>query len=164
MAIFSYPAIIRAYAQPKINTMTFAAQVIDEMMKKRSGAELSSAETQDLIRLIREGLPTTAVEYLLEQGWLTLAELDRIVLPRKTFYHRRKLGRLTAEQSDRLLRVVRILNLAEETFANKNKAHVWLRRPTRVLAGERPLDLLDTEQGCRAVETLLGRIAHGIAA
>jgi len=143
--------------------MTSAAQAID-IMGKHSGAEPSIAETYDLIRMIREGLPITAVEYLLEHGWLTLAELDRIVMPRKTFYHRRKLGRLTAEQSDRLLRVVRVLNLAEQTFANQAKAHTWLRRPTRILAGERPLDLLDTEQGCRVVETLLGRIAHGIAA
>jgi uncharacterized protein (DUF2384 family) len=32
------------------------------------------------------------------------------------------------------------------------------------LAGERPLDLLDTDEGAREVETLLGRISHGIAA
>ncbi len=62
------------------------------------------------------------------------------------------------------MRVVRLLALAEETFGNQDKAHAWLRRPTCALADERPLDLLDTEEGGRAVETLLGRIAHGIAA
>jgi putative toxin-antitoxin system antitoxin component (TIGR02293 family) len=69
----------------------------------------------------------------------------------------------TADSYD-LLRVLRILALAEETFANRDKAHLWLRCSTQALAGERPLDLLDTAQGCREVETLLGRIAHGIAA
>lgn len=34
----------------------------------------------------------------------------------------------------------------------------------RTLIGERPFDLLDTAEGARAVETLLGRIAYGIAA
>ncbi len=119
---------------------------------------------QELVRLIRSGLPTTVVDRLLAQGRLTLAELDRVVMPRKTLYHRRKLGRLTPEQSDRLLRVVRLLALAEETFGDRDKAVVWLRRPTRPLAGERPLDLLDSDAGIRQVEQLLGRIAHGIAA
>jgi putative toxin-antitoxin system antitoxin component (TIGR02293 family) len=119
---------------------------------------------RDLIELVRHGLPVQAVDALLTQGHLTLAELDHLVMPRKTLYHRRKLGRLTAGQSDRLLRVVRILALAEETFVNRDKAHAWLRRPTQPLADERPLDLLDTEEGARAVESLLGRIAHGIAA
>ena len=121
-------------------------------------------DTYELIRLIRAGLPTAAVDALLEQDYLTLAELDRVVMPRKTLYHRRKLGNLTPEQSDRLLRVVRMLALAEETFGNRDKAATWLRRPTRALAGERPLELLDTEEGARQVEVLLGRIAHGIAA
>ena len=121
-------------------------------------------DVHDLIQLVRQGLPTQAVDTLLAQGRLTLAELDRLVLPRKTLYHRRKLGHLTSQQSDRLLRVVRMLALAEETFGSADKAHAWLRRSTAALASERPLDLLDTEEGTRTVEVLLGRIAHGIAA
>jgi putative toxin-antitoxin system antitoxin component (TIGR02293 family) len=53
---------------------------------------------------------------------------------------------------------------AEETFANAEKARTWLRRQTRVLGGQSPLELLDTDVGARSVEALLGRIAHGIAA
>ena len=70
----------------------------------------------------------------------------------------------TAEQSDRLLRVARVLAIAEETFGNREKAGIWLRRPTQALTGEMPFALLDTNEGARAVETLLGYIAHGIAA
>lgn len=135
-----------------------------ELIGGRQAVHRDVDNTSELIRLIRAGLPTAAVDALLEQDYLTLAELDRVVMPRKTFYHRRKLGNLTPEQSDRLLRVVRMLALAEETFGNRDKAATWLRRPTRALAGERPLELLDTEEGARQVETLLGRIAHGIAA
>jgi putative toxin-antitoxin system antitoxin component (TIGR02293 family) len=101
---------------------------------------------------------------MLDTGRLTMAELDKVVLPRKTFANRRKVGKLTAEQSDRLVRVARVLATAEETFGSQAKAAAWLRRPTTALASERPLDLLDTDEGAREVETLLGRIAHGIAA
>jgi putative toxin-antitoxin system antitoxin component (TIGR02293 family) len=118
----------------------------------------------DIVRLVRRGLPVDAVQFVLDSGRLTLAELDRLVLPRKTLANRRKLGTLTAEQSDRLVRVARVLAAAEETFGDREKASAWLRRPTTALAGECPLELLDTDEGARAVETLLGRISHGIAA
>ena len=118
----------------------------------------------DLVRLVRRGLPVGAAEHLLDTGYLTPTELDRIVLPRKTLANRRKLGALTPEQSDRLVRVARVIAEAEETFGSRDKAAAWLRRPTTTLAGECPLDLLDTDEGAREVETLLGRIAHGIAA
>lgn len=116
------------------------------------------------VRLIRRGIPVGAIQFILDTGRLTLAELDRIVLPRKTLANRRKLGTLTPEQSDRLVRVARTLAAAEATFGSQEKAGAWLRRPTTALAGERPLHLLDTDEGAREVETLLGRIGHGIAA
>lgn len=123
-----------------------------------------SAAGVDLVRLVRRGLPIGAVQFVLDSGTLTSAELDRIVLRRKTLANRRKLGTLTPEQSDRLVRVARVIAAAEETFGSREKAGTWLRRPTTALAGERPIDLLDTSEGSREVETLLGRIAHGIAA
>lgn len=117
-----------------------------------------------LAQAVRRGLPVGAVEHMLATGRLTLAEVDKVVLPRKTLANRRKVGTLTAEQSDRLVRVARMLAMAEETFGNKDKAAAWLRRPTTALGGERPLSLLDTDEGAREVEILLGRISHGIAA
>src|SRR5208282_5115442 len=105
---------------------------------KMVGVEVRSGF--DLARAVRRGLPVGAAQHVLDSG------------------------RLTAEQSDRLIRAARLLANAEETFGSTEKAGLWLRRPTRALGGERPLDLLDTEEGAREVETLLGRINHGIAA
>jgi putative toxin-antitoxin system antitoxin component (TIGR02293 family) len=118
----------------------------------------------DWVNVVRRGLPIGAVQFILDSGRLTLAELNQVVLPRKTLANRRKLGTLTPEQSDRLVRVARVLAAAEETFGSQEKAGAWLRRPTMALNGERPLHLLDTDEGARAVETLLGHISHGIAA
>ena len=85
------------------------------------------------------------------------------LLPRKTLSHRRKIGTLTPEQSDRLLRVVRVIAAAEETFGSQEKAARWLRRPTDALEGDAPIALLDTTEGSREVEHLLARIDHGLA-
>jgi len=113
---------------------------------------------------VRQGLPVAAVDDVLASGRLTAAELDRLALPRKTLAHRRLLGRLTPEQSDRLARILRLIEEAEITFGDAGKAHTWLRRPSALLDNEAPLDRLDTDMGARQVEALLGRIAHGIAA
>jgi putative toxin-antitoxin system antitoxin component (TIGR02293 family) len=120
--------------------------------------------SRDLIAAVRRGFPVRTVEHILASGRMTLAELDALVLPRKTLSHRRKIGTLTAEQSDRLLRAARVIAEAEHTFGSQAKAASWLRRPTTALDGEKPLALLDTDAGAAQVETLLGRIAHGIAA
>ena len=124
----------------------------------------SNAGSLDMVQTIRRGAGLAEVQEILDTGTLTAIELDHVVLPRKTLAHRRKLGSLTPEQSDRLLRARRILDMAANTFGDQHKAGIWLRRPSAVLSGERPLDLLDTDAGTRMVENLLGRIDHGVAA
>lgn len=92
-------------------------------------------------------------------------DVDRLIIPRRTLAHRKaKRQPLNRAESERALRVASLTALAEETFANREKAQNWLRRPTSRLGGMRPLDLLDSEPGARVVEQLLYRIGHGIAA
>lgn len=96
---------------------------------------------------VREGLPGEMIDTVLAEGRLTAAEIDRLAPPRKTLAHRRTLGRLTPVLSDRLARIPRVIEAAEETFGEPGKAHTWLRRPTIPLDGQAPLDLLDTDIG-----------------
>jgi putative toxin-antitoxin system antitoxin component (TIGR02293 family) len=112
---------------------------------------------------VRDGLALDVVDRALLSGRVSLAELDRLVLPRKTLDHRRKLGALTPDQSDRISRLLRVIEEAETTFGDQAKAHAWLRRPSALLDGETPLDRLDTDIGTRQVEAMLGRIAYGLA-
>ena len=113
---------------------------------------------------VREGLSLAVVDQALADGRISPAELDRLALSRKTLTHRRGLGSLTPDQSDRFSRLLRIIEETEATFGDAGKAHTWLRRPTTLLDGESPLDRLDTDIGTRQVEAILGRIAHGLAA
>lgn len=126
--------------------------------------EIAAADGRAAIEAARRGVPVSAVDALVETGRLTLAEIDRIVLPRKTLSHRRGLGALTPDQSDRVIRVARVIAAAEATFGSVEKAGRWLRRPTKALDGDKPIDLLDTSEGGRQVERLLTRIDHGLAA
>ncbi len=126
--------------------------------------DIAATAGRAAIEATRRGLPISALDALMETGRLTPAEIDRIVLPRKTLAHRRALGVLTADQSDRLMRVAHVVAAAEDTFGSRDKAHRWLRRPTTALDGDAPLDWLDTSEGARQVERLLERIDHGLAA
>jgi putative toxin-antitoxin system antitoxin component (TIGR02293 family) len=118
----------------------------------------------DLVVTVRRGLPVAAVDEILDSGAITVDELYEAVLPRKTLSNRRGAGTLTPDQSDKLIRVARVIARAEQTFGSPEKAHMWLRRPTTPLKGEEPMKLLDTEAGARQVEDLLTKIDHGIAA
>jgi putative toxin-antitoxin system antitoxin component (TIGR02293 family) len=118
----------------------------------------------DLVRLVTSGFPLASVEALCRTT-LSVEELHRLVIPKRTLAHRKARGEpLSPEESDRALRIARIAALADDVFADVGAATQWLRRPTRALDGRAPLDLLASEAGAAIVEDLLMRIAHGIAA
>ena len=85
-----------------------------------------------VIEATRQGLPVSGVEELLKSGRLTLAEVDRIVLPRKTLSHRRKIGRLTAGAIlTGWSRGSGSCRRRGDSSDPKDKASRWLRRPGR---------------------------------
>jgi putative toxin-antitoxin system antitoxin component (TIGR02293 family) len=133
-----------------------------DLVDRILGTKLETAS--ELIDAVRAGLPVTTIDTLVGAHRITTAEVDRVIVPRKTLANRKRIGTLTPEQSDRLLRVVRIIALAEETFRSKEKASTWLRRKTTALNDQAPLNMLDTNEGAHQVEVLLGRIRHGLAA
>ncbi|HMO64653.1 MAG TPA: DUF2384 domain-containing protein [Verrucomicrobiota bacterium] len=119
--------------------------------------------TARLLTRVREGLPLRQMEDLRSRLDLTLQELSgQLGLSRATLHRRRREGRLSPEESDRLVRYERLLALAEEVFGPGEPARQWFRRPAVGLGGETPLEYARTELGAREVERLLGRIEHGV--
>jgi putative toxin-antitoxin system antitoxin component (TIGR02293 family) len=130
------------------------------------GAVASPALSDRLLvaRAVRDGMPFEDARRMEEAGLLDVDLLvEHGVIPRRTWTHARKQGALSAQLAQRVTRWLRIAALARETFGD-DKARRWLTRPTDALGGAAPVALLDTEEGARAVELLMGRIAHGIAA
>lgn len=119
----------------------------------------------DIVRMVRNGVPTRAVDHFLAASHLTFNSIERHVLARRTFKRRQDADQpLDPLESDRLLRLVRLVAAADETFGGADKALAWLGRENRALDGQTPLSLADTDLGARSVETLLGQIGHGLAA
>jgi putative toxin-antitoxin system antitoxin component (TIGR02293 family) len=141
--------------------------VVEEMARKLGGKPVLGrvVRTQaDLALAVRERLPLAALKGLAQAG-LTDQEIERFVIPQRTRRHRAdKKQPLTIDESDRAVRLLRTQTIAEDTFANKDKANAWLRRPLVELNGETPLDVAQTETGARVIETILAKIAWGAAA
>jgi putative toxin-antitoxin system antitoxin component (TIGR02293 family) len=128
----------------------------------RIGQRRAAALDLGLANAVRRGLPMSALDRLIADGVVTEHEVEQRFIPRRTLYARRQKGTLSREQGDMIVRLARIQAMADDMFGNRRNAHAWLREANGALAGQAPLSVLDTEEGGRLVEAVLGRIAHGI--
>lgn len=132
---------------------------------KLKGSRLRSFVQGDLKELrerVRTGLPFTTFDEVSVAAEIKPSDLAALLtIAPRTIARRKKEGRFQPEESDRLLRLGRIVVLAEETLGTYQKASGWLKKGNRALSGDSPLTYLDTDVGAREVEGLLLRIAHG---
>jgi putative toxin-antitoxin system antitoxin component (TIGR02293 family) len=117
---------------------------------------------QELLAIVERKLPASAIQRLLSLG-ITRKEVDELVIPLRTLQHRRsRKEKLTLEESDRVLRLLRVLSITEDVYGSRERAIEWLRRPNARLAKRTPLELLKTGAGARMVEDLLIQIDEGM--
>ena len=127
---------------------------------------IPASDASTLIRRVRQGFPFTTVERLQQAFALSMDEVTTLVqIPTRTMTRRKVSGRLRADESDRVLRAVRLMHRATVLFNNDPAAaKTWMTTPQRGLGGAVPLDLAGTEVGAREVEDALGRIEDGVFA
>jgi putative toxin-antitoxin system antitoxin component (TIGR02293 family) len=125
------------------------------------GLRAPATET-DMLRFVEGKLAPAVIKRLISLG-LQRSEIDAIIIPLRTLQHRRsRREKLTVEESDRVLRVIRILSLAECVYGSREQALAWLRKPHARLNGRAPLSLLNTDIGSRIVEELLVQVDEGM--
>jgi putative toxin-antitoxin system antitoxin component (TIGR02293 family) len=124
---------------------------------------ISSQTTSQVIGAVRKGLPAGRLNKMAR-----LLDVDRAILLRvlgisgRTVQRKHLLSeRLSPAASDRFSRIGRIYDLAVEVFGEREKAAQWLKRPSRALANESALRLLDTDAGTQQVERELRQIQYG---
>ena len=61
-----------------------------------------------------------------------------------------------------MVRVARILALAEHIFGNHAKALRWPRTANDFMGGRRPLSMLQTDAGGHLIESMLCQIDKGV--
>jgi putative toxin-antitoxin system antitoxin component (TIGR02293 family) len=119
--------------------------------------------TDQMISQLKEGLPADSFDRLRELLNISDSALASIVqIPKRTLDRRRVTGRLKTDESERVLRLAQVFDMAVEVIGTPKKAESWLKKPARGLGGKIPLEYADTELGAHEVITLLGRIGHGV--
>ncbi len=118
---------------------------------------------QALLRSVESGLPYASLDALTARFGLTRADVaNAIRLPLRTLARRKHERKLTAAESDRLVRVARVAAQAARVLGSEQTAGAWLGDPNTALGGDRPIDLLRSDLGAREVEDVLGRIEFGV--
>ena len=116
----------------------------------------------EILRIVERRLAPTVIKRLVGLG-IEKSEIDAIIIPLRTLQHRRsRREKLTIGESDRVLRVIRALSLAESVYGSRERALGWLREAHPRLEGRTPLSLLSTDTGSRIVEELLIQIDEGM--
>src|SRR5215467_3575449 len=89
-----------------------------------------SSDPRRMIERIRAGLPYKSLESLAKTLQLSREEVSQIFsIPARTLMRRKSSHRLTAEESDRVYRVARILSRATDLLGSEKEAAEWLRAP-----------------------------------
>lgn len=118
----------------------------------------------ELIRKVEHGFSYHALESMEDRSGVPVAQLAAIIgIPERTLARRKVAGRLTSDESERLLRVSAVFEKALELFEGDRAAALkWLTTRRKALDRQSPLMYSRTELGAREVENLIGRLEHGV--
>ena len=111
------------------------------------------------IAVAAPGLAFGEFEALRKQMDLSLDELtERLGLSPAMVAQRKAAGRLTNDESGKVVCFARLLGYAVHLFGDLEEARQWLKTPQRGLHGAVPLDYAKTAMGAQEVENLLSQL------
>ena len=113
--------------------------------------------------VIRSRLPSASLKRSAEHLQVSVNELSKTLrLPPRTTHRRlARREKLTSEETERSVRVARILAKAQDLLGEE-QGRQWVLQPNRALGGDVPASLLDTADGFIAVMDELGRLEYGV--
>lgn len=144
------------------DTLSPNADLIFYELMSSTGAELKVSSTAEAIESgqVPAGVVSGLAGCLKTDCKNTLKLLK---ISRSTFYRRKRSGVLSSDEADRVYRYVRLYTFAHTLFhGDADSAREWLNRPAYAFRSKTPLQHAATESGAHEVETLIGRIQHGI--
>jgi len=126
--------------------------------------ETQADDPAELAGVVRRGLPAARYDALRDVLGVTSKRLSEIlgIAPSTLSRRRSGGGRFNKDESERLLRLGRLVAYATDVLDGVENVQVWFTRPAKALGGETPLAFSDTEPGAREVERLLIRLERGV--
>src|SRR5258708_23333944 len=125
---------------------------------------LKAENSGELIREVRRGFSFHELAAFGSRSGIPLAEIAAIAgIPPRTLARRKSSGRLTPDESEKLLRLSSVFEQAVDLFeGDETNARQWLTTAKKALENQTPLAYSRTELGAREVENLIGRLEHGV--
>ena len=135
-------------------------------MARTTSKEIPLHDNLRMAELVAAGLPTQALREISASLDIQMSRVGPLVnIAPKTLQRRLQAGgRLKPAESERVVRLMRLVARAHAVLGDEAKARAWLERPLRELGGKTALALSATEPGAREVEQVLGRLEHGVFA
>ncbi len=135
-------------------------------MARVTSKEIPLHDNLRMAALVAAGLPTQALREISGSLGIQMSRVGPLVnIAPKTLQRRLQAGgRLKPAESERVVRLMRLVARAHAVLGDEAKARAWLERPLRELGGKTALELSATEPGAREVEQVLGRLEHGVFA
>ncbi|WP_312227773.1 antitoxin Xre/MbcA/ParS toxin-binding domain-containing protein [Pseudescherichia sp.] len=126
-------------------------------------AGLNNADGVALLGQINEGLDGKVASLIVDWAKITQNDLRKMSGIPSTTFSRSLKARFSADQSERLVRIIRVLDRAVELFeGDKDEAQKWLNEPNRALGWKVPAELMASETGAYEVMKLITRLEHGV--
>jgi len=123
---------------------------------------LQTRDAEEGIQQLKYGLPAEGWDTLIKTLGANEKELAKAVqIPTTTLARRKKSGRFTVEESERLFRMARLVAQARRVFRSEEGVARWFNKPNRALGGVSPLEYASTPIGAEEVERVLERILGG---
>ncbi|MBP2200447.1 type II toxin-antitoxin system Xre/ParS family antitoxin [Pantoea cypripedii] len=126
-------------------------------------AGLNNSDGVALLGQISEGLDGKVANLITDWAKITQNDLRKMSGIPSTTFSRSVKARFSAEQSERLVRIIRVIDRAVELFeGDKEEAQKWLNEPNRALSWKVPAELMASETGAYEVMKLITRLEHGV--
>jgi len=104
------------------------------------------------------------MDWLSEGGNVSSEMIMEVLgIPMRTLARRKAQGLILEDETDRIVRLLRIKGEVERMFhGNSQSAARWMTTPKRALGGITPLQAVATERGVSRVSNLIGQTMHGV--
>jgi putative toxin-antitoxin system antitoxin component (TIGR02293 family) len=115
------------------------------------------------LEAVEAGVPVATMDSFVAASGMKQKDVLEVVIPLRTLKHRKaRKEPLTLDESDKLVRLIKVYDLAVQVFGEKEKAVYWLGEPKRRFEGRTPLQMMRTGLGTGMVEEMLVQIDEGM--
>ena len=129
---------------------------------------MSIDRTKTMATSLSETKPITyaSIQHLSAEYQLSRLQIRHIlgISESTQFRYEKRNPLLKSNLVDRWLRFEKIVQQAQELFEDQIETQRWLSTPKVALENKTPLEILDTDSGCRQVEQILLQATYGVFA